>query len=178
MRDILAKNLWCRRIVVIVLSYLSVLSFAKLLSLHESGYLGGTYFGRNASAVVLFGVTAWVLNRFLLRKNVRLNVVSSVGGVLLGIAIVYGSYCHFVNDIFRSTGESILQIFVILGISAVTTPLLAELFLWLDKVQAWYITKCPENPSELTRKKKVRFFCISWLILFLAYIPLFLAEWP
>lgn len=178
MRKIFAKSVWPKRIIIFLLSYLCVLSFAGILYLQESGYIAGRYFGRNLSAVAIFAITAWLLNRFFTMQDKRLKVVSSIGGVLLGLVIVYGSYCHFVNDIFRSAGENILQVFMILGISALTTPLIAELFLWLNKIQVWYLKKCPENPVELTKKKRVRFFCLSWLILFLAYIPLFLAEWP
>lgn len=64
MRKIFAKSVWPKRIIIFLLSYLCVLSFAGILYLQESGYIAGRYFGRNLSAVAIFAITAWLLNRF------------------------------------------------------------------------------------------------------------------
>ncbi|MDE6517434.1 MAG: hypothetical protein K2L18_06275, partial [Acetatifactor sp.] len=79
---------------IIILSYLSVLSFARVISLNGEGavYFGGKYFGYNLSSILLFAVTAWLLHRFFLLKERRLRIISAIGGILLGTAIVYGGY--------------------------------------------------------------------------------------
>ena len=101
------KSPWPRRLLTAVLAYLSTLSLARIISLNGEGtvYFGGNYFGYNLTAILLFAVTAWLLNRFFTRKDRRLKVVSSIGGILLGMAIVYGGYAHYANDIFRSVSR-------------------------------------------------------------------------
>lgn len=107
------KSPWPRRILIALLSYLSVLSFARVISLNGEGavYFGGNYFGYNLSSILVFAVTAWLLHRFFLLKDKRLRVISTIGGILLGMAVVYGGYAHYANDIFISVSEGILQLF-------------------------------------------------------------------
>ena len=104
------KSPWPRRVLIIVLSYLCTLSLARVISLNGEGavYFGGKYFGYNLSSVLLFAVTVWLLHRFFLLKDMRLRIMSSIGGILLGMAVVYGGYAHYANDIFRSVSEGIL----------------------------------------------------------------------
>lgn len=179
MNQSITKNLWVKRILVLGLSYISTLSLAKIISLgNDSIYYGGLNFGYNITAVAVFAVTAFVLNRFLLLENRRLKVVSSIGGVLMGMAIVYGSYVHFMNDIFISRNESLLQIGTILGISVLTTPLFCELFLALNKAGEWFRAGGGNRKELPSQKQSVRFFLLSWLGIFASYVPLFLQVWP
>ncbi len=189
MSTFLEKYSGCRKVLVCVWAYLCVWSFGKIISLHGEPvvFWGWKYFGYNVTAVVLFGVTAWVLNKFLLCKDKRLKVISLIGGFLLAIAIVYGAYSHYVNDIFRSTGETLQQFLWMFGILAFTMPLVMLLFEWLERAATWLDYKSVET-SEKTNfwKKVVSFFrkypkaCFGavWTSIFLCYMPVFLGEWP
>lgn len=179
------KASWPRRILILILAYLSVLSFARIISLNGEGnvYYGGTYFGYNLSSVLLFAVTAWLLHRFFLLKDRRLRIISSIGGILLGMAIVYGGYAHYVNDIFRSASETILQLFLIMGISACTTPICAELLrLPLNPHTESAADKQFSHPQNrfytFMNNHKRLYFLLIWAILMLSCIPVFLSQWP
>ncbi len=178
------KSPWPRRVLIIVLSYLCTLSLARVISLNGEGavYFGGKYFGYNLSSVLLFAVTVWLLHRFFLLKDMRLRIMSSIGGILLGMAVVYGGYAHYANDIFRSVSEGILQLFLIMGISACTTPVCAELLQLPGRVQAWYVGKQQVQPAgrfyAFIERRRWVYFLLAWGILMLSYIPIFLSQWP
>lgn len=169
---------------IILLSYLSVLSFARVISLNGEGavYFGGRYFGYNLSSILLFAGTARLLHRFFLLKDLRLRAVSSAGGILLGIAVVYGGYAHYSNDIFTSASETILQLFLTMGISACTTPVCAELLQLPDRIQRWYTCKRQTRPSGrfylFLESHPWCYFLLAWGILMLSYMPIFLSQWP
>lgn len=178
------KSPWPRRLLTAVLAYLSTLSLARIISLNGEGtvYFGGNYFGYNLTAILLFAVTAWLLNRFFTRKDRRLKVVSSIGGILLGMAIVYGGYAHYANDIFRSVSETVFQFFLIMGISACTTPVCAELFQLPGRIQSWYAARWEKQPKGrfylFMASHRYCYFLLMWGILMLSYIPVFLSQWP
>ena len=169
---------WLRRTVVVVLSYLCVLSFARINSLtNQVNFYGGTYFGYNLGSIAILALTIFVLNRYILMENLRQKVVSSIGGVVLGFAIVYGAYAHFDNNIFISVHESLLQIACAFGLSVLTTPLMNELFWLIEKAQAWFV-KDAIRQETLSVRKNARFFLLCWLGIFMAFVPIFLNEWP
>jgi len=58
MSKIFEKNIWFRRIFVCICSYLCILSFNKISSLHGDPYIywGGKYFGYNMLSIILFSV--------------------------------------------------------------------------------------------------------------------------
>lgn len=184
MRRQISKSPWLRRILITVLSYLCVLSFARVISLNGEStvFYGGTYFGYNLAAVLLFSVTLWLLSRYFRLEEKRLKAISAIGGILFGTAIVYGGYAHLVNNIFRSVPEGILQIFLIMGISACTTPVCAELFQMPGRIQNWYGKKQLVLPTGrfydfINSHRQIRFLLI-WGILMLSYMPVFLSQWP
>ncbi len=178
MNQLLSRHKWFQRGFIVLLSFICVLSFAKIISLKQSDvFYGGLYFGYNISSVALFALAIYCLNRYLQREKRRLKVFSSIGGVLLGLAIVYGAYAHIVNDIFISWEESMLQIGCVLGVSVLTTPLMSELFLGIEKAGAWFNEQA-KREDELTAKQKGKFFLLSWIGIFIAFLPLFLNCWP
>lgn len=127
-----------------------------------------------------------MLNRFWMRANGRLFFYSVVMGGLLSAAIVYGTYAHFVNDIFRSAGECFLQIGYILGISALTVPIVSEIYIWSEKVNSWVSRKSEVSDKNIAKNPvsgyiyghpSVYFVCV-WALIFISYIPLFLSQWP
>lgn len=179
MKEKVAGNVWLKRGAVVTAAYLCVLSFAKILSLQcgTDSYWGGIYFGYNMSAILIFGAAAWFLNRFLHNSNQRMKGTARVGGLLFSAAIVYGAYAHYVNDIFRSVGESVLQIFLVLGISVLTVPLCTELFQLVEKGGGWF-AQHTKSREALSPKKSVLYFLGVWMGIFVCYLPLFLTWWP
>ena len=173
------KNIWVKRIVFIVLAYVCVLSLSKVISLHGDPtiFWGGEYFSFNIISVITFGCTIWLLNRFIQMQSIRQKCFSGIGGLLLSAAIVYGAYAHYVNDIYLSAGESFLQCGMILGIGMLTIPLCSELFTWFQKCSIWF-EKHLANREPLTPKKRILYYLMIWMGIFLCYIPLFLAWWP
>ncbi len=167
---------WIRYTLLAIFAYLCILSFAQISSLHgvPEVFWGGQYFGYNIYPIILFGITIWLFNRFLQRKDRRQAVFSYVGGFLLSLAIVYGGYAHYVNDIFRSVGESFLQIGMVICISMLTVPLISELFVCIERVNVWYCTKeVVDKP-----KRPIPYFLMVWAVIFLSYLPTFLSSWP
>lgn len=176
MSKLLTKNIWVKRIAVVICAYLSVLSLGKVISLHGDAYVfwGGSYFGYNLTAVVIFGVTIWMFHRYLLGNDRRKKVVALMGGLLLAAAVVYGAYAHYVNDIFRSVSENFLQIGMVLGITVLTASFSHELFGWIQKGCDWMKRREGQTPQGHLG----RYFLMVWLIIFLSYVPLFLSWWP
>ena len=176
MTKFMDSHRWIKNILIWSFAYLAVLSLAKVISLHGTGaeYWGGKYFGYNLLSIVLYGLIIWLYKRFLERDDTRLKVFAYIGGSLLSLAIVYGAYAHFVNDIFRSIGETFLQIGMVICISMLTTPLIAELFVLIDKASDWYMSKEVQEPA----KKPTVYFLIVWAIIFASFLPVFLGAWP
>lgn len=169
-----------KRIVSAVCAYLAVLSLSKIFSLNSdiSNYFTGMYWGYNIGSVAVFLGGAYILNRFLTNTDKRLKIVSAVSGLLLSASCVYGAYAHYMNDIFISFVEAILQIFLIIGISFLAMPLSAELFMLFDKGANWFSNKKNEEDMNVPAKKPWLYFLCVWAIIFASYIPLFLANWP
>lgn len=179
----LESHRWFRRILVCICSYLSVLSMKKIMEIS-----GEEQFGYRIMSVILFGFTVWMFNRFILRRDTRLKVVSVIVGTLLSVAIVYGAYAHFLNDIFLSTGETFLQIGLMLGVDILCFSLIAELLLLLDKASERFLKN---NDSVSAPKKKFVIkikafykkhpwlvYLSYWLSIALCHFPVFLAYWP
>lgn len=173
------ENIWVKRVFLVVLSYLCVLSAGKIVSLHGGGtvFFGGDYFGYNLGSVFMFGGTIWLMNRFLRTEGKRRKAASLAGGFLLSAAIVYGAYAHYVNDIFRSVGETFLQFGLVIGIGFLTVPLSSEFFGWMERGSGW-LEKHYAGRPQLTGKRAWLYFVLIWLGIFVCYLPVFLAFWP
>lgn len=167
------KNQWLIKTLICVCAYFCVLSFSKIISLNGDSivFWGGDYFGYNIISVILFIVTVWLLWRFVLQRDSRRKAYSCAGGLLLAVAITYGAYAHYTNDIFTSMGDTFLQIGMILSIASLTVPLVAEMFSWLNRIPGI-------DKIEVSRKHPIACFFIAWVSIFCCYIPLFLAWWP
>lgn len=190
MYKIMEERVWIRRIFVCVCAYLCVFSLGKVIALHGTAgvYWGHLYFGYNITSVAIFGLTAWIFNRFLLRKDRRLKVLSSLGGLLLSAAIVYGAYAHYVNDIFISVGVAFEQLGMILAIAVLGASLMAEVMVWLDGVGKRFVSakdtvKEPKNKflrqiKVFLNKHQWAVYVLMWLSIALCHLPVFLANWP
>lgn len=166
---------WLWRGLICIWAYMCVCTIGKICSLNGDAlvYWGGEYFSYNITSVFFFGVSIWLTNRFLLQKNVRLKVISLIGGLCLSLAIVYGAYAHYVNDIFLSTRETFLQFGMVASLLALTMPIVAELLLFLEKAEVWF-----QEKQTGCKLPAWAFFLLMWASIFLCYVPLFLAWWP
>ncbi len=178
MKEQTDKVIPVRRILIVLLSYLCVLSFAKINSLTNAiNFYGGVYFGYNLGSIAIFVLSLFLLNRYMRTECVRRKVISSIGGTILGFSIVYGAYAHFVNDIFLSFGNSMLQVGCALGISVLTTPLVNELFILMERAQYWFAEEAVRG-EVVSKKRALRFYLLAWMGIFLTFVPVFLNEWP
>ncbi len=168
------KYVWIKRISIFIMAYVCLLSVNKLSFLvgNTHPFYGVGLFGYNIWAAAGYMVLLVLWKRVLQRKDRRLHVVSGVMGVLAAAAVVYGTYAHFVNDIFTDAGTVFLQFGLILGIALATAPLSEELFLFFDRVNNWCGRKTEIAP------KPFLYFLFVWAVLFLFWIPMFLANWP
>ncbi len=158
------------------MAYLCLLSANHLISLWGTGYsfYGVGIFGYNIWSVIAFALVYRLLFRAMERRDRRMHVVAGVGGLLLGAAIVYGTYAHFVNDIFIDVKTVLLQFGLVLGLAAVTIPCVEEIFVFFGRVQDWYT----KQQTQVVQRKPALCFLVGWAVIFIAYIPLFLANWP
>ena len=178
MNIILQKKNWFRRTIVCLWSYLCVLSIGKVVSLHGAPeiYWGGRYFGYNIESLLIFGVTIWLLNRFIQAEDKRMKVIAMSGGILMAMAIVYGAYAHYKNDIFGDIWQNLQQLGMVFSILSLTMSVFREILVWLGVAERWISNR--SDYKEIEGKHPVRFFLLMWSSIFATYIPLFLAVWP
>lgn len=150
-----------------------VLSLNHILSLFclHADFYGVGEFGYNIWSLLGFITALWLLKRMLRRTDRRLHCVAAISGFLMAMAIVYGTYAHFLNDIFQSVQVLCLQFVVMSGIAAVTIPASEEILLQFDRLNQYGGRKCE---CKITK----RYFFIVWFLIFAAYIPIFLWSWP
>ena len=176
------KYVWIKRISIFIMAYVCLLSVNKLLSLvgNTHPFYGVGLFGYNIWAVAGYVILLLLGKSVCGREDKRLHVLSFIGGLCLSAAIVYGTYAHFVNDIFVDAGTVFLQFGLILGIAVATAPLTEELFLFFDRIQSWYEQKMGAGKASDSGNVKNPgiYILIFILLLFLSWIPMFLANWP
>lgn len=170
----IAKNVIC-----VLLAYLASLAATYILNLGKDSANNMVYmlnYGYDILIIGIFALGIFVLSRFIQREDKRLKCFALIAGLLLSLSTVWGAYALFVNNIFISFGISVLQFFLILGLSLIMVPLAEEVFVLMEKFSKWYESKIV--PERYTVKSNVIYFAIVWIIIFAAYIPLFLSWWP
>nr|WP_296440777.1 DUF6020 family protein [uncultured Acetatifactor sp.] len=167
------EKLHVKRIAAIICGICFVLSFNHIYSLFhiQADAYGVGEFGYNIWSLLAFIAAFRLFGRMLERTDARLHCVAAASGFLMAVAIVYGAYAHFVNDIFQSAQVVWLQLAVMAGLATVTIPVSEEIFLLFDKLNQYGERKC-----ECGTKK--RYFFIVWFLIFVAYLPIFLWSWP
>lgn len=166
-------------LLVVFVSYLTTLSFGHIFSLENTNsFYAGKYFGYNPGSVLLFAITLFLLLRFLNRSKSATEIFAVVGGILLATAIVCGAYVHYKNNIFISMGITILQLAMISAISALTIPLFSEVFCLLSKAREKLGKANAYRADRVCVQKEALFFFVSWAGIFIAFLPVFLCEWP
>lgn len=177
------KFVWFKRIPAAILAYIFLLSLKQIINLWGSGYgfYGVGLLGYNIWAVGLYVFTVWILYRMFNRGEKKLHITAGILGMLLSLVIVYGSYAHFLNDIFQSKQVTLLQIGLVFGFLPVTMPLSEEFLLLFDRLRNWCIKKEEDKPRAIDaffQKRGWVYFALVWIIIFASYIPIFLACWP
>lgn len=119
--------------------------------------------------------TGMMLTRFMRVRDRRRKIVAVVGGVLLAFSYVYGTYLHYINDLFMDAGQVLFLLLVVAGVSITTVPLFSLLFEGMEKAGAWY---ADHRMSETEQKISKKVFLKYWLGILGCYIPVFLAYWP
>lgn len=160
-----------------VLAYISTLSLGHLVSLSKelTIYYGGTYYGYNITPILVFALTAFLLNKLCKIYNKRLFLFSCIPGFLISLLLVYGAYAHLVNDIFIDSSTIFLQIGCALGLNCLITPLLAQFYLLTERGE----TICSDIPGrKFSKLPEWAFFLICWAIIFICFLPIFLSHWP
>ena len=150
-----------------VFSLNHIFSFFQL----QGAFYGVGQFGFNIWSPLGWLAGMWLFSRMLQRTDRRLHCSSAVCGLLMAAAIVYGTYDHFVNDIFQSIQVIFLQFAVIAGISMGTIPVSEEILLQFDRLNQYGQRKCNVKITKW-------YFFIVWLLIFAAYLPIFLWWWP
>lgn len=166
----------------------AILSFANSLALcalktkdpSQAFYLGVDSYGFSYESIFWFALAFLLLLRFFDRikeKAIRRMIFSSVFGLLLAIATVWGTYIIYPEySIFNSGKEVFIQVVLILGISLFSIPFANELFGWFDAKSSENLCKVSE--SRASQKKKIFYFLLVWMIIFACFLPLFLHFWP
>lgn len=167
------QKLYIRRIAAFICGVCFVLSLDHIFSLFQisATSYGVGEFGYNIWSLLGFLAAMWLSNRMFQRKDKRLHCVGAAGGILMAAAIVYGTYAHFVNDIFQSAQVVFLQFAVMSGIAAVTIPASEEILLQYDRLNQYGRRECGGTVKK-------RYFFIVWFLIFAAYLPIFLWSWP
>lgn len=119
--------------------------------------------------------TGMMLTRFMRVRDRRRKIVAVVGGVLLAFSYVYGTYLHYINDLFMDAGQVLFLLLVVAGVSITTVPLFSLLFEGMEKAGAWY---ADHRMSEAEQRISKKVFLKYWLGILGCYIPVFLAYWP
>lgn len=167
------KKLYVERSAIIAGGIFFIFSLNHIFSLYslQGAAYGVGEFGYNIWSLLGFIVSIWLLKRLFRRKDRRLHCVAAVSGLLMAAVIVYGTYVHFVNDIFQSARVVCLQLILTLGIAVAAIPVSEEILLQFDRLNHYGARKWEGKVSK-------SYFFIVWLLIFAAYIPIFLWSWP
>lgn len=176
--NISKQNNLFQNIVSFILSYLSTEAFAYVVGLGKSdGELFSMLdYGVNILYVIIFGLGVFIISRYIKLEDKKIKIASFISGIILSILTVWGAYSLFLNDIFISVKVVVTQIFLILGLNMILTPAVLEVFLLMKKFGEWYETRKENN--LYSRKNNLLYFLIVWIVIFLCYMPVFLANWP
>lgn len=168
------KNTLC-----MVLSFAASLAVTYIFNLGKKADEDLTWmlsYGYNLLAVGVFVLGVFLLSRFVMLENKRLKYCSVIVGSILSITTVWGAYALFINNIFISCETCLLQIALMLGLNLLFIPLCKEAFELMEKFGRW----CKEKWEHkvYSKRNNLLYFLIVWAVIFAAYIPLFLSQWP
>lgn len=154
---------------------IGILTFLNLLAINyvseSRGLADG--FGRGVVPGIVAVADVYLLLYFFRLKEGRLRAVAFAGGVSVALAHVYGTYLHYVNDLFESPSQVILLLLVVVGVSLLTVPLFALLIQTIEKCTLLWQSRVQKDT------KPVKFLFVKyWLGIFACYVPVFLCYWP
>lgn len=154
-------------IVAAVLAMTAVRDLAKLYN--QADYVGIGNFAYNIYSLIIGAVNGWLVWRLLNRSDKRLHVTGAIIGTVLASLMVFGGFIYKFNDIFIDTKGALLVTDIIF-LMCLTIPASEEVLLLLDKLS---LKVSPQANANF----KVNFFVV-WAIIFVAYVPYFLSQWP
>lgn len=174
----LQNNKILKYCVCIICSYLAVYAFSYILKLekNESELFSMLEYGYSWLMVLIFAFGVYVIDKFIQIDNKKIQICSLLSGLFLSLVSVWGAYSLFLNNIFISGGKSVLQIFLIIGMTLIIGPSIGWIFTLMDKFGTWYQEK--KEKVEYSKKNNLFYFLIVWIIIFVCYLPAFLAWWP
>jgi len=176
--NIIKENKVIKNVVAFILSYLSTEAFAYVVKLGKSDteLFSMLDYGTNILYVFVFALGVFLISRYIMLEDKKIKVVSFIFGMIISVLSVWGAYSLFINDIFISKKEIVIQIILIGGLNLVFTPVVAEVFLLMQKFDKW--CECKKENKSYSKKNNFLYFLIVWIAIFLCYMPVFLANWP
>lgn len=166
---------------IFLLSYWSVFSLNQLIDMMSmtAVYNGVTSFGYNILPLFIFAFCAKLLFSFFQNKGGQIR--ACILGGCASILCVWGTYVHFVNDLFGVQGESLKCLNMILGLSCFTVPFFHALMDYMERISNYFEEK---KENKLFRyevfyaKHKYCYFGTMFFVILLSFIPVFLSNWP
>lgn len=176
--NIIKENKVIKNVVAFILSYLSTEAFAYVVKLGKSDteLFSMLDYGTNILYVFVFALGVFLISRYIMLEDKKIKVISFIFGMIISVLSVWGAYSLFINDIFISKKEIVIQIILIGGLNLVFTPVVAEVFLLMQKFDKW--CECKKENKSYSKKNNFLYFLIVWIAIFLCYMPVFLANWP
>ena len=154
-----------------ILSFIAAYSAQYIMASEETaGFYGMHIFSFGVGSAVFFALTFFLISRFDL--SARKIVFSSVGGMLLSGAFVWGRLILTEGSITLGRTGLGGSFAVIIGLSVFTIPLFSELIKLADTLRDRV------KEGECRDKISVKYFLTVLLIFFVSYIPFFLRSWP
>ena len=174
------KNIWRKRISIVVLAFLNALSISYITEITDPQrvFFGTEIYGWNPSCIAFFALDIILLNRFFTKeviKDKRRIIFSSIPGWLLSLGSVWAAFMVFGNNSLLAKGTTILiSIPLSIGLAFFVIPLFSELFGLLNKISDG---KKEEKANFLTKKPWLA-FVIIWALIFISFVPILLYWWP
>ena len=170
--DIRVRNNNVKRYVLIgVLTCLHILAYTKTVDLQ--GKLNeNTNF---LAPIILLFLVPYLLNQFFEMKDKRNITISIIGGLLFSFCYVVGMYLHYNNCLPKTVGEAIFLSLLVLAIAVVCIPVMSIILKNFRKMSIWYEIKQREQKLKY---KTTWVILISWMIIFICWLPTFLTNWP
>lgn len=164
------KNLFIN-VACIALAYFNILAIANLFSvyLRERIDVGIGDYTYNMYSVFVAALNYILLRRAFKREDKRLHVICTIYGVILAFLMVAGAYIITTGQLFEK-GQIWKIVLSTVSLTGICAPVVEELFV--------AISRLGEKGLAASKKEFRLNYFVSWAIIFVSYIPLFLCQWP
>jgi hypothetical protein len=154
----------------LTISLCIVYSIPNITTIADSAH--SSYYG--IITLICFGIFTFIVSRALAITNKRIFVISSLGGLVFSFTMMIGHYAiagklkHPVLNMFFST----------IGFSFLIAALIALILYYLPTIS----NKIYHSRFQIKFKSifsgNLSYFFIAWSIIFVCYVPAFLAAFP